>query len=142
MPSKYIADFQERDGSFFVFIFLEKPWNFLCVWSFNPKSVISLSFFYLWPIWSNPEAECMVCKTYVFIKSNLLSYKNWKQKWKTSNTAPILLLWVRVLFVPKKCWFFAKNTGFSKIKGFVGLKDIFSETICVWIYESNFKFLL
>ena len=29
-------------------------------------------------IW-NPDSEHIVCKTYIFIKSNLLSYKNWKQ---------------------------------------------------------------
>ena len=25
------------------------------------------------------DSGCIVCKTYIFIKSNLLSYKNWKQ---------------------------------------------------------------
>ena len=27
-----------------------------------------------------PDSGRIVCKTYIFIKSNLLSYKNWKQK--------------------------------------------------------------
>ena len=26
-----------------------------------------------------PDSGCIVCKIYIFIKSNLLSYKNWKQ---------------------------------------------------------------
>ena len=26
-----------------------------------------------------PDSRLMVCKTYIFIKSNLLSYKTWKQ---------------------------------------------------------------
>ena len=26
-----------------------------------------------------PNSESTVCETYIFIKSNLLSYKNWKQ---------------------------------------------------------------
>ena len=30
---------------------------------------------------------CLACNTYIFIKSNLLSYKNWKQNQKISNTA-------------------------------------------------------
>ena len=29
-------------------------------------------------IW-RPDSGRMVCKTYIFINSNLLSYKNWKQ---------------------------------------------------------------
>ena len=29
-------------------------------------------------IWK-PDSGCIVCKTYIFIKSNLLSNKNWKQ---------------------------------------------------------------
>ena len=29
-------------------------------------------------IW-NPDSRCMVCKTYIFINNNILSYKNWKQ---------------------------------------------------------------
>ena len=27
----------------------------------------------------NPDSGCIVCKTYIFINSNFLSYKNWKQ---------------------------------------------------------------
>ena len=39
-----------------------------------------------------------VCKSFVFSNNNFLSYKNWKQNLKISNTALTLLLWVKVLF--------------------------------------------
>ena len=26
-----------------------------------------------------PDTRCMICKTYIFIKNNFLSYKNWKE---------------------------------------------------------------
>ena len=51
----------------------------------------------------------MVYKTYIFINSNLLPYRSWKQNWKISNTALILLFWVKVLFLQKKCWFLPKK---------------------------------
>ena len=43
----------------------------------------------------------LFCKIYIFIISNLLSYKNWKQNQKTFNTVPTLLLWVQILFLAK-----------------------------------------
>ena len=60
------------------------------------------------------DSGCIVCKTYNF--TNLLSYKNWKQNYKFFNTALTLLLWVNVLFLPKKCWYIAKNADISKLK--------------------------
>ena len=42
-----------------------------------------------------PDSRCIVCKTYIFINGNILSYKNWKQNQKISNTA---------LTLTKKCW--------------------------------------
>ena len=42
-------------------------------------------FIILFPIYGQfgaigkPDSRRIVCKTYVFINSNLLSYKNWKQ---------------------------------------------------------------
>ena len=48
-----------------------------------------------------PHSGCIVRKTYIFIKGNFLSCKNWKQNWKIPNTASMLLLWVKVLFLPK-----------------------------------------
>ena len=44
-----------------------------------------------------PDSERIICKTYIFISSNCLSYKNWKQNWKISSKALTLLLWVKVL---------------------------------------------
>ena len=32
-----------------------------------------------------PNSGLMVCKIYIFIKSNLLSYKDWKKNQKISN---------------------------------------------------------
>ena len=69
-----------------------------------------LSFFKFLAIWNNPEAQLRthgLCKTYIFINSNLLSYKNWKKNYKIFNTAPILVLWVKVLLFTKRCCFFA-----------------------------------
>ena len=43
-----------------------------------------------------------------FINSSFLSYKNWEQNWKISNTALTLLLWVKVLLLPKNADFFGK----------------------------------
>ena len=51
-------------------------------------------------IWK-PDSRRIVCKTYIFINSNFLSYKNWKQNQKTSNTFITLLFWVKVIFWPK-----------------------------------------
>ena len=48
-----------------------------------------------------PDSGRIVCKTYIFINRNLLSYKIWKQNLKTSNTALTLLLWVKILFLLK-----------------------------------------
>ena len=72
----------------------------------------------------------IVCKTYIFIKSNLLSYKNWKQKSKISNAALTLLLWLKVLFLQK-------NADISKIKKALIPKGRFSETkyVCVLMYQ-------
>ena len=61
-------------------------------------------------IWK-PESGRMVYKIYIFINSDFLRYETWKQNWEISNTAQILLLWVKVLFLPenadllqKNCW--------------------------------------
>ena len=39
-----------------------------------------------------PDSGRTVCETNIFINSNLLSYKNWKQSYKISNATFILLL--------------------------------------------------
>ena len=73
-----------------------------------------------------PDSEWMICNTYIFINSTLLSYKNWKRNWKISNTALIILIWVKVLFLIKNADFLKRNTDISKIKEVVVLKGIFS----------------
>ena len=55
-----------------------------------------------------PDSRSIVCKTYIFINSNLSSYKNRKQNQKISNTAFTLLFWVKLLYLPKNA-VFAKN---------------------------------
>ena len=84
-----------------------------------------------------PESGRMVCKIFIFINSNLLSYKNWKQNSKISNTALTLLLWVKVLFLPKNADFLQKNADISEIKEALVLEGIFFETsyVCVLTYQ-------
>ena len=53
-----------------------------------------------------PDSESIVCKTCIFINSNLLSYKNWKQNYKSSNT---LLPFSKVPFLLKMLIFCKKN---------------------------------
>ena len=52
-----------------------------------------------------PDSGHRVCKIYIFINSDCLSYKNWRQNHKISNTALTLLRWVKVLFLPKNADF-------------------------------------
>ena len=87
------------------------------------------------------DSRHIVCKTYIFINSNLLSYKNWKQNYNISNTTLTLLPWVKVLFLPKKAEFLPENADISKIKRVLVLKGTFSETgyVCV-SYGQNLKF--
>ena len=73
-----------------------------------------------------PDPRRRVCKSYVFSNSNLVSYKNWKQNLKISNTALTLLLWVKVLFS-------MKNASFCKSK-FVTQQSIKST-----IFRTNLK---
>ena len=86
---------------------------------------------------SKPDSGLRVCKSYIFINNNLLSYKNWKQNSKISNTALTLLLWVKVLFLPKNADFLQKDAVFlqknADISKILALKGTFSETryVCV-----------
>ena len=77
-----------------------------------------------------PDSECIVCKIYIFINRNLLSYKNWKQNKKISNTLSLL---VKVLFWPKNADFLQKNADISKINRVLVLRSIFSGTIYVFV---------
>ena len=79
-----------------------------------------------------PNSGRMVCKTYIFINnSNPLFYKNWKQNYKISNTALMLLFWVKVLFLQTNADFLQKSDDISKVKRILVPKDIFSKKKCV-----------
>ena len=82
-----------------------------------------------------PDFGRMVYKTYIFINSNFLSRRTWKQNCKISNTALILLLWVKVLFLPKNTDFLHKKKACtSRIKGVLVLKGIFLKLhMCVYL---------
>ena len=87
-------------------------------------------------IWKSDSGR-IASKTYIFVSGNLLSYKNWKQNYKIFNTTLTLLLWVKVLFLPKNAEFLQKNADISKVKRALVLKGIFSETtyVCVLMYQ-------
>ena len=85
-----------------------------------------------------PDSGWIAFKIYVFINSNLLSYKNWKQNQKISKTALTLLLWVKVLFLPKNADYCKKrNANISKIKRALVLKGKFSKTTYVCARGGN-----
>ena len=91
-----------------------------------------------------PNSGGMVCEICIFINSNLLPYKNWKQNSKFSNTALIILLWVKILFLKNICWFFCKkkHAETNQNKRILVLKGIFSGTkyVCGLIYQiSSFQ---
>ena len=81
-----------------------------------------------------PDSRHTLCKTYIFIKSNILSYKNWNQNYKISNTALIGL--------SKGTAFAKKLLRWAKLRGPCGAKRYtFWNYICVCTYVQNFKFL-
>ena len=51
-----------------------------------------------------PDLSCIVCKTYVFIISNHLSFKN------SSHTIAL----IKGTILAKKCYFFAKRCGYHQ----------------------------
>ena len=55
-----------------------------------------------------PGCKCTACKTYIFINSHLLSYKNWKKNkilYRSFHTIALS----KDTFLPKKWFFFAKK---------------------------------
>ena len=73
----------------------------------------------------NPDFRCMVYGSYIFTNSNFLSYK---QNLKISNTALILLLWVKVLIDAD---FLQKNAEIGSLK----------IHMCICTHLTNFTFL-
>ena len=68
-----------------------------------------------------PDSGRIVCKTYIFINSNVLPYKNWKQNSKIFIIALTLLLWLRY-YICQKNWFFAKKCRILQNYGGLGTK--------------------
>ena len=77
------------------------------VMSVNCDIIVMFPIFAQFGAIRKPDSGRIVCKTYIFISSDLLSYKSWKQNWKISYTT-LTLLSKDTVFA-KKCWFFAKK---------------------------------
>ena len=92
-----------------------------------------MSSFFLWYMADLGPSGSMVCNSYIFINVNFFSYKSWKQNLNISNTTIILLLWVKILFLPKNPDFLQENANISKIKGVLALKSSFSATSYVFV---------
>ena len=107
----------------------------------NSEVIVIFLIYSQFAAFQGPDSGHIVCKTYIFIKSNILSCKIIK-KIKISNTALILLVCVKVLFLQKTAGFLHKNADISKVKRVLVIKNIFSETkcVCVLTYQ-NLKFL-
>ena len=103
----------------------------------NCDIIVFFSIYFHFMVFRKLDSRCMVYKTSILINSNLLSYKTWKRNQKISNTALMLLLWVKVLFLPKNGDFLPKNTDISKIKRILALKSKLSKTtyVCVLTYQ-------
>ena len=106
------------------------------VMSANCNAIVIFSVYGQFGAIRKPDSGRLVYKTYIFSKSSLMSYKNWKQNENTFNTALTLLLWVKVPFLPKNADLLQKNAEISKIKT-LALKVLFSQTkyLCVLTYQ-------
>ena len=78
-----------------------------------------------------PNSGCIVYKTYIFIKSNLLSYET-ENRTKTVLT---ILLWAKILVLPKHADFWQKDADISKFKRALVLKGIFPKTTYVCVFK-------
>ena len=91
------------------------------------------------------DSRYMFCSSYIFINYNLLSYKNRNENYKNSKTGFIILLWVKLLFLQKQCWFFAQKKKKKKMLTLAKLRDpgtkrnIFWNCIYGCTYVPNFK---
>ena len=75
----------------------------------------------IFPIYDQSRAICepdsgrIVRKPCIFINSIFLSPKKLKIELKISNVALTLLLWVKIVFLPKNTDFLQKNADINKI---------------------------
>ena len=107
----------------------------------NGDAIISFSIYGKFEAIPKPHTGSMVCKTSIFINNNLLSYKTWKQNSEIFNTAFILLLWAKVLLLPKNAASLQKNADISKTNGVLILTGVFSKTTYAHVLTYEFKFL-
>ena len=98
------------------------------------------------------HSGCIVCKTYIFIKSDLLSYTIFLSKvtfylTKTENRTKKSLTQLSHYCFEERYYFslkrliFCKKWWISTINRALELKGIFSETKFMCTYVPNFKFL-
>ena len=78
-----------------------------------------------------PDSGRIVCKTYIFINSNFLSYKNWKQNNKISQKHSSHTIALRYYFCPKMVIFCKKMLTSAKLR-----RSWYQK-----VYFLNFKFL-
>ena len=58
------------------------------VMSVNCEVIVIFSIYGQFGAIRKPGSGRIVCKTYIFINSSFLSYKNWKQNWKSLTQLP------------------------------------------------------
>ena len=102
--------------------------------SANCEVIVTFLIYAKFGAFQKPYFRCILCKTYISINGNLLSYKNLKQNWKISNTALTLFLWIKVLSVGEMLIVLWKKTDLGKIRKGLVLTGIFSETTYVCVF--------
>ena len=115
------ATFYQRRSCQIWYFLLAPVWRYwvkLRWWYLSNFIAIFLIYGQFWAT-QKPDSGRIVCKTYVFINSSLLSNKNWKHDWIISNTALKVLFWLLTLI------FLQRNADVIKIKRVFILKDIF-----------------
>ena len=87
-------------------------------------------------IWK-PDSGCLVCKTCIFISSNLLSNKKQKLQARLKNlkNRSQTIALIKGTTFAKKCWFFPKKNPvcISKTMGALVINGTFSEITHVFI---------
>ena len=97
------------------------------VWSTNCDVIAFFPIYRQSEAIQKPGSGLMDYKTYkFFINSNPKSYKTWKQNYKISDNALILLLWVKLLFLPK-------NADISKINEVLVLNRIIQDMLRMYL---------
>ena len=74
------------------------------------------------------DFRCIVCETYIFINSALLSWKKQKTELKNLWHSSHIIALSKCIILAKRRWFVKKNADIIKIKKSLVLKGIFSKT--------------